>query len=276
MYNIIVTEPSANIRTLARQALAGKWQTAIIAVLIYDICITLPALILDQLFGKTMQELAHDLYLSSGNYGIFSDAAYSASVGMGVAAEKFSAMSGIYMFLVTGAFTLGISLFFLNLFRRKAAEPDQVFSGFEQFFKALGLCFMTGLFIFLWSLLFVIPGIIAALRYSQAFYILADNPQKPIMECIRESKILMKGNKGKLFCLMLSFIGWALLTALVISIITNMVFRIVGYGIVYTIISWVLDLGMCGVTAYLITAETAFYEILKGNLRAQTYTLGQY
>lgn len=276
MYNIIVTEPSANIRTLARQALAGKWQTAIIAVLIYDICITLPALILDQLFGKTMQELAQDLYISSGGYGRFSDMAYSASMGLGEAAEKFSAMSGVYVFLVTGAFTLGITLFFLNLFRRKAAEPDQIFSGFEQFFKALGLTFMTGLFIFLWSLLFLIPGIIAALRYSQAFYILADNPEKPIMECIRESKIMMKGNKGKLFCLVVSFIGWALLTALAISIVSNMVYRIVGGGVVYAAVNWVLDLGMCGVTAYLLTAETAFYEILKGNLRAQTYTPGQY
>lgn len=276
MYNIIVTEPSANIRTLARQALAGKWQTAIIAVLIYDICITLPALILDQLFGKTMQELAHNLYLSSGGGGLFSDFAYNASMRLGETAEKVSTMSGFYIFLVTGAFTLGVTLFFLNLFRRKAAEPAQVFSGFEQFFKALGLTFVTGLFVFLWSLLFLIPGIIALLRYSQVFYILADNPDKPIMECIRESKMMMKGNKGKLFCLSISFIGWGFLTALAISIVSNIIYTIVGYGIIYTAASWILNLGMCWVTAYMLTAETAFYEILKGNLRAQAYTPGQY
>lgn len=276
MYNIIVTEPSANIRTLARQALAGKWQTAIIAVLIYDICITLPALILDQLFGRTMQELADSLYASSGGSGIFSQIAYSTSVGLGATAEKVSTMSGVYMLLVTGAFTLGVTIFFLNLFRRRAAEPDQVFSGFEQFFKALGMTVVMGIFIFLWSLLLIVPGIIAALRYSQAFYILADHPELPIMECIRQSKIMMKGNKGKLFCLMLSFFGWALLTAVVISIVSGMVSRIFGYGMIYTAASWALDLGMCWVTAYLITAETAFYEILKGNLRAQTYRPGMY
>lgn len=276
MHNIIVTEPSANIRLLARQSLAGNWQVAIIAVLIYEICITLPALILDQLFGKTMVELMNDLYLSSANYGAFSGITYDMSSLAAASAEKFSTMSGLYVFLVTGAFTLGITVFFLNLFRRKPAEPDQVFSGFEQFFKALGLTFVTGLFVFLWSLLFIIPGIIALLRYSQAFYILADDPGKPIMQCIRESKLMMMGNKGKLFCLMLSFIGWALLTALVIGFISNAIGRIIGWGIVYTGLSWILDLGMCWVTAYLFTAKTAFYEILKGNLRAQTYTPGQY
>lgn len=276
MYNIIVTEPSANIRLLARQALAGKWQTAIIAVLIYQICITLPALILDQLFGKTMVELMNDLYLSSGNYGAFSEVTYNMSSLAAAGAEKFSTMSSLYVFLVTGAFTLGISIFFLNLFRRKPAEPDQVFSGFEQFFKALGLTFVLGLFVFLWSLLFIIPGIIALLRYSQAFYILADDPSKPIMQCIRESKLMMMGNKGKLFCLGLSFIGWMLLTAIVISFISNAIGRIIGWGIIYTGLSWILDLAMCWVTAYLFTAKTAFYEILKGNLRAQTYTPGQY
>lgn len=274
--NVIVTEPSANIRMLARQALAGKWQTAIIAVLIYEICITLPALILDQLFGKTMVEMMNDLYLSSADSGMFSGITYNMSTIAAESAEKFSAMSGLYVFLVTGAFTLGITTFFLNLFRRKAAEPDQVFSGFEQFFKALGLTFVTGLFVFLWSLLFLIPGIIAMLRYSQAFYILADNPDKPIMVCIRESKIMMNGNKGKLFCLILSFFGWMFLTGVVITIISGAIGRIMGYGIIYTTCNWILDLGMCWVTVYLLTAETAFYEILRGNLRARTYTPGQY
>lgn len=276
MYNVIVTEPSANIRLLARQALARNWKVAIIAVLIYEICITLPALILDQLFGKTMVELMNDLYLSSGNYGAFADLTYNMSSMAAATAGKFSTMSSLYIFLVTGAFTLGLTVFFLNLSRRRPAEPDQVFSGFEQFFKALGLTFVMGIFVFLWSLLFVIPGIIAMLRYSQAFYILADDPSKPIMQCIRESKLMMMGNKGKLFCLMLSFIGWSLLTVFAIGFISNIIGRIIGWGIVYTGLSWILDLGICWVTAYLFTAKTVFYEILKGNLRAQTYTPGQY
>ena len=68
-----------------------------------------------------------------------------------------------------------------------------------------------GIQVFLWSLLFIIPGIIAVLRYSQAFFILAEDPSKGIMACINESKYYMNGNKGKFFCLSLSFIGWAIL-----------------------------------------------------------------
>lgn len=274
MYNIIVTEPSSNLRMLGRQALVGKWKIAIIASLIYEICLTLPPLILDQLFGKTLAELYENLY-GSHSYSLGSDFIYTVSEG----AEKVSAMSGVYEFLVTGAFTLGISLFFLNLFRRKEADPAQVFSGFEQFFKALGLFFVMGVFISLWTLLFIIPGIIAALRYSQAFFILADDPTKGILQCINESKWMMKGNKGKLFCLELSFFGWMLLTFIVIGMIAklfSMILIIDFGGVMMAIINWIASLLICWLTAYMLSTEAAFYEILRGNLRANTYAPGQY
>ncbi len=271
MYNIIVTEPSSNLRMLGRQALAGKWQIAIIATLIYQICLTLPALILDQLFGKTLAELYNNIYVGTTNtFGSDFVARVSDS------AEKVSSMSGLYVFLVTGAFTLGITLFFLNLFRRKPVDPAQVFSGFEQFFKALGLVFVMGVFIFLWTLLFVIPGIIAALRYSQAFFILADDPTKGVFQCINESKWMMKGNKGKLFCLELSFLGWIILTSIAITIIQSFLFPIFGGSVIMVILEWILGLAMCWVIAYTFAAEAAFYEILRGNLRANTYMPGQY
>ncbi len=66
----------------------------------------------------------------------------------------------------------------------------------------------------LWSLLFVIPGIIAAYRYSMALYVLIDNPELGALECLRRSKEMMRGNKFKLFVLELSFIGWILLATI--------------------------------------------------------------
>ena len=72
MNNIIVLEPSSNLRALGRNALAGKWKIAITAVLIYQICVTLPALILDQLFGKTLAELYGNIYYDN-SYGMASD-----------------------------------------------------------------------------------------------------------------------------------------------------------------------------------------------------------
>jgi len=69
------------------------------------------------------------------------------------------------------------------------------------------------IFIFLWSLLFIVPGIIAAYRYRQALYLLLDHPEMGVMDCIRESKRLMTGHKGELFVVDMSFLGWYILCA---------------------------------------------------------------
>ena len=274
MNNIIITEPSKNLRMLGRQALDGKWKVAIIAVIVCQLCLQLPVLILDELFGKTFAEL-----LGNGNlyYDVDPSTGLDITAVMSQSAEKISAMSGVYTFLVTGAFTLGLTMFFISLFRRKEADPAQVFSGFEYFFKALGLSFMVGLFTALWTLLFVVPGIIAAIRYSQAFFILADDPSKGIMECISESKWLMKGNKAKYFCMCLSFIGWLILTSVVIGIISGILSLPFGGGAFASILVGILSVLIASpVTAYMTTTEAAFYDILKGNLRADTYIPGQY
>ena len=75
--------------------------------------------------------------------------------------------------------------------------------------------FLQALYVLLWTLLLVIPGIIAALRYSMTNYILAENPEMKAGEAIDASKELMDGNKWRLFCLGFSFIGWEILAACV-------------------------------------------------------------
>ena len=75
------------------------------------------------------------------------------------------------------------------------------------FLKAMGLNLFMALFIWLWSLLFIVPGIIAAYRYRLAPYLMAENPNLGIREAVNMSKELMAGHKWRLFCLNLSFIG---------------------------------------------------------------------
>jgi uncharacterized membrane protein len=67
-------------------------------------------------------------------------------------------------------------------------------------------------FVFLWSLLFIIPGIIKALAYSMYPYIIADNPEIDAMEALRRSEEMMRGNKTRLLSLFISFIGWFILS----------------------------------------------------------------
>jgi len=255
MNNYIVNEPSKNIRTLGREALKGNWKQAILAMLVYIVCIVAPVIIIIALFG-----------------GFSADVLMSEELMM-----PGEGLSSIYSLLVTGAFTFGITVFFLEMVRDKKSDIGMVFSGFGYYFKTLLLYVVMSIFIMLWTLLLIIPGIIASIRYSQAFYILADDPSKDIMECIRESKEMMKGNKAKYFCLQLSFIGWYLLIYFVFIIVTSvsvsasMMFTSDASFAISMIILAVgviaLFVGILFLMPYVQSATTVFYEMANGNLR---------
>ena len=120
--------------------------------------------------------------------------------------------------IITPAFTLSIYRVYVNLFKGAAPQVKDAFCGFDDFWAAFKVTFLVGLFTFLWSLLFIIPGIIKSLSYSMSLYILAENKGKAALECINESKAMTNGYKGELFLLGLSFIGWLLLTAVTFGI----------------------------------------------------------
>lgn len=116
-----------------------------------------------------------------------------------------------------GVLSFGFMRYCLRLSRGEKEVPvDELISGFQIFWKVVALNLLTGLFIILWSMLLVIPGIVAAYRYRMAQLLLMDHPDWSAMECIRESKRLMQGNKANLFVLDFSFFGWHLLSSLVV------------------------------------------------------------
>ena len=106
----------------------------------------------------------------------------------------------------------GYYLYHLGIRRGEEMPYLTLFDGFSFAGKLILLALVRYIFVFLWSMLFVVPGIIAAYRYRQALYLLLDHPEMGVLECIRESKRLMRGHKAELFILDLSFIGWALLS----------------------------------------------------------------
>lgn len=116
--------------------------------------------------------------------------------------------------IVNTVLQAGFVIFLLNTIR--AAEPcfGNLLDGFGFFFRVIFLNLLIAIFVTLWSCLLFVPGIIAAYRYSQAIYILVDDPTKSPMQCLRESKQMMRGHKMELFKLNLSFFGWYLLGAL--------------------------------------------------------------
>ena len=150
-------------------------------------------------------------------------------------------IGSIASLILSGPMLLGLMIFFLKLTRNQEISFSMGFSGFNYFGKAAGIYLLAALFTFLWALLLIIPGIIKALSYSQALYILADNPDTGFLEAINKSKSMMDGAKGKLFLLGLSFIGWAILSVLSCGI------------------------GFLWLIPYMQTSFANFYEDLKAN-----------
>lgn len=120
--------------------------------------------------------------------------------------------------IVTPAFALSVVRIYLNVVKGNTPELNDAFTGFDDFWAAFKVTFLVGLFTFLWSLLFVIPGIIKSISYSMSMYVLAENKGKPALECIAESKKMTEGHKMELFVLALSFIGWAFVGAITFGI----------------------------------------------------------
>lgn len=141
--------------------------------------------------------------------------------------------------LIGGPLTLGVTVVFLTIARSEGAEFGMLFDGFKRFGAALCAYLLMSLFVILWCLLLIVPGIIAALSYSMTFFILRDDPTVGGLDAITRSKKMMKGNKWKYFCLQWRFFGWALLCLLTLGI------------------------GFLWLSPYIMTSNARFYEDLK-------------
>jgi hypothetical protein len=181
---------------------------------------------------------------------------------------EYSTFPGLYSFVIEAAFTLGLAMFVLNFIRAGKVSLELLFSGFEKFIKAFLINFIMSIIIFVGLVLFIVPGIIFGLMYSQAYYILADNPELGAIECLRRSRIMMIENKGYLFGLRLSFIGWALLAA--ISIVVGEYIlqdMIITSPVVKLLVHTVMEIPMYFVLAYLQVTNGIFYELASGHIR---------
>ena len=135
----------------------------------------------------------------------------SALAGRGI--SLFSLFLSILVALLSLTLDAGFVLYCMTVRRRERAEYGVLFDGFGMVGKLILLSLTKTLFVFLWSLLFVIPGIIAEYRYRFALYNLLENPDLDVMEAIGRSKRQTYGCKAKLFLLDLSYLGWELLAS---------------------------------------------------------------
>lgn len=171
--------------------------------------------------AKEFRRRAWATFRKSDTYGSRWGGAILAFIIVGI---LNSVLSGFIVGILAALpLTMGLYAMYLNMYKDNEWSVGDIFSSFrngmDYYLNSFLLLFVNSIFIFLWSLLFVIPGIIKTFSYSMSPYILIDNPVMTAGEARRKSIEIMKGNKWKLFCLQFSFIGWILLSILTFGIL---------------------------------------------------------
>ena len=137
--------------------------------------------------------------------------------------SPLSASGTLITAIISGPLSIGLCFFFISVILDNTKDIDigtPFRSAFTGFGRKLGGYWWMMLFTFLWSLLFVIPGIIKAFSYAMTPYILADCPNVRATDALKLSKRIMAGHKGQLFVLYLSFIGWGILSGLTLGLLS--------------------------------------------------------
>lgn len=234
------------IRMRAKECLKGKWAKTSVLIFLYSLLVSLSM---------------------SGYIALNSAAAVLENKNL----EYISLICMVPGYIMQAILQLGVLRIILGVARGKDYKFSDMFWGAKYWLKTLGVIFMTVLFTLLWMCLFIIPGIVKAISYSMALFILAENPEKGILECITESRMMMKGNKWKYVGLVLSIIIWLILFVGVMfgsiygisyliakklgSVVANILILLavlLVLTIAYTILTYVL-------TSYLYVAEGVMY-----------------
>lgn len=190
-------------RDIAREKLAGKWVTAILAGLVAFY------------LGGLLTAYNVNINIPRGND---TQIQISSVLAMPITLLGLGGIWSIVQFILGGPTRLGYATYLLKLHDGMEADVKDVVSQYHRFGAGFCLYLLEGLYIVLWMLLFIIPGFVAAYRYAMAPFILAENPDMTASEAITASKELMDGHKAELFFLDLSFIGWSLLNTLTLGI----------------------------------------------------------
>ena len=213
-----------DFRRIARNALTNKWFIAVAVGLVASILggisgggpefkVNIDGSNISMNFnvaGQTIKSIGT-------NGGVDSEvgAFILASLPIIIIASLFAAV----IYFVLGSFIgVGYAKFNLNLLDKKNAAFETLFEYFSYWKTTTIARLLRALYVFLWSLLFIIPGIVAGFSYAMTDYILAEDPELTADEAISQSKSIMMGNKWRFFCLQFSFIGWDILATLAFGI----------------------------------------------------------
>lgn len=151
----------------------------------------------------------------SGNWGsavVFTLVYFVIACIAGVIDGALTLGSSVVTILLTAPVTYSYNIMFLDNQRSgKAFDVQALFEGYNDYLRITGTYLLMCVYIFLWTLLLVVPGIIKSISYSQTLYVLRDEPSLTYNGAIERSMAMMEGHKMDYFLLILSFIGWYIL-----------------------------------------------------------------
>ena len=187
-------------KEIAKKQLKGRYTTPVLVTLVIALItavLGLPGFIEAFKSGSYNAITSHNGFYFSSEY---------------TAPETYSLLITLITLFITGVLEIAETNLYVTLSRTTEKISFSTFiKGFSLWLKGfLGYLWMA-LWIFLWSLLFFIPGIVKSFSYSQMFFILVEHPNVGVRKAMRLSKEMTRGFKGDLFVMYLSFIGWNIL-----------------------------------------------------------------
>ncbi|MDR2771665.1 MAG: DUF975 family protein [Clostridiales Family XIII bacterium] len=279
---IRITESARNIRRMARIALKGHWKTAILAYVLNNFLLSGPVILLRVILGESGAGALDSAPLDASQWIV-----------------------ALYPLIIDGPLLLGLSAFFLAVARSEKHDLGMILSGFGNFTRATCLFLLLVFFMVLWlmlpfslltaalsslsasapvftgalfALLFLIVVTVFMLTYAQAFFLFADDPQLGT-RALGLSRRMMRGYKGKLFCLAISFAGWYLVPFIVCCAFVYLsalppqqtlspeIASAVAYTTAGQILPLIVSLLFVPVSVYSMTSFAIFCDILTGRRR---------
>lgn len=210
-------------KTFAKKQLTGRYLIPFLMVLIVNVVVNILSIpinnIVKNLFQPFLQEMTNALIYNDTSF--FTSPEYVRMYTEMVTSSGYllSQLLQILIYIVKFVFSYAA----INVYIQMSRSPEPVkfstyIEGFSNWIRAILSGFWESLFVFFWSLLFVIPGIIKAYAYSQMIYLVVEFPELSIRKAMKISMKITKGHKWDLFVLDLSFIGWFLLVAISLGV----------------------------------------------------------
>lgn len=223
----------------AKEKLRGNWGNAILVGFIYSIASGI---------GSSRSNYSHNGHISSIN------------------------LVAIALSLLVSPVIYGTMKYFMGLIRDERVYVSDIFNSYKEFSRIVIATLVRNILIFLWTLLFIVPGIMKAYSYSMMYNIMNDNPEMSGSEALKMSEEIMLGHRMDLFTLYMVTIGWAVIPLSILSVILIiasfvMIFggvtALIGMGILIPIIA-ILVFVLLIITLWLqplyMVAKSYFYE----------------